>query len=209
MQFEFPFVDLKIHERLFGLFDYPRAGMWPHLREGVKGMIFVLNPNPTSLSFWERWSFNKWKVIKALIKTQKVDLVYHLDNKLQEMSGGLCRVCDGANAYMWSAINLMGVMGGVVVFGDNRVLQVLDGGARRLSISCWLRNCEDIHLGALHGFMVLYRRRIKKVLGSSWGLLEVYGTILGVWFSTLTLVNSMGNGRRDIVHSNEKVLTGD
>ena len=27
------------------------AGMWPHVREGVKGMIFILNPNPTSLSF--------------------------------------------------------------------------------------------------------------------------------------------------------------
>ena len=33
------------------------------MREGVKGMIFILNPNPnpnpTSLSFYENWSFNK------------------------------------------------------------------------------------------------------------------------------------------------------
>ena len=33
--------------------------MGPHVREGVKGMLFILNPNPTSLSFWESWLFNK------------------------------------------------------------------------------------------------------------------------------------------------------
>ena len=36
---------------LFGLFDSPRARMGPHVREGVKGMIFILNPNLISLSF--------------------------------------------------------------------------------------------------------------------------------------------------------------
>ena len=29
-----------------------------HVKESVKGMIFILNPNPTSLSFYESWSFN-------------------------------------------------------------------------------------------------------------------------------------------------------
>ena len=28
------------------------------MREGVKGMIFILNQNPTSLSFYESWLFN-------------------------------------------------------------------------------------------------------------------------------------------------------
>ena len=36
---------------LFGLFDSPRASIGLEVREGVKGMIFILNPNPTSLSF--------------------------------------------------------------------------------------------------------------------------------------------------------------
>ena len=40
-----PFVYLKAHNRLslIGLFDSPRVGMGPHVREGVKGMIFILN----------------------------------------------------------------------------------------------------------------------------------------------------------------------
>ena len=36
---------------LFGLFDSPRANMRLHVREGVKSMIFILNSNPTRLSF--------------------------------------------------------------------------------------------------------------------------------------------------------------
>ena len=31
------------------------------MREGVKGMIFILNPNPISLSFSESWLFNTFK----------------------------------------------------------------------------------------------------------------------------------------------------
>ena len=33
-------------------------GMGLHVRKGVKDMIFILNPNPTSLSFQESWLFN-------------------------------------------------------------------------------------------------------------------------------------------------------
>ena len=32
------------------LFDTPCADMGLHMREGFKDMIFILNPNPTSLS---------------------------------------------------------------------------------------------------------------------------------------------------------------
>ena len=35
---------------LFGLFDFPRASIGLHMRESVKDMIFILNPNPISLS---------------------------------------------------------------------------------------------------------------------------------------------------------------
>ena len=47
------FVDLKIHggPTLCGLFDSPCAGMGLHVKEGVKGKMFILNPNPTTLSF--------------------------------------------------------------------------------------------------------------------------------------------------------------
>ena len=36
---------------LFDLFYSPRVGMELHVSKSVKGMIFILNPNPTNLSF--------------------------------------------------------------------------------------------------------------------------------------------------------------
>ena len=36
---------------LYGLFDSTRMSMRLHVREGVKGMIFILNTNPTNLNF--------------------------------------------------------------------------------------------------------------------------------------------------------------
>ena len=36
---------------LVGLFNSSRVGMGLHVREDVKGMIFILIPNPTSSSF--------------------------------------------------------------------------------------------------------------------------------------------------------------
>ena len=35
----------------FILSHSPCAGMGPHVKKGFKGMIFILNSNPTSLSF--------------------------------------------------------------------------------------------------------------------------------------------------------------
>ena len=48
----FPFVDLKVHKRLYLVY------LTLHMREDVKDMIFILNTNLTSLSFYESWSFN-------------------------------------------------------------------------------------------------------------------------------------------------------
>ena len=47
-----PFVDLKVHGGLFGLFDSPRVGMGPHLREGVKRYdIHIKSKSYNYLSF--------------------------------------------------------------------------------------------------------------------------------------------------------------
>ena len=41
------------------------------------------------------------------------------------------------------ALNSRGVVGGVVVFWDNMVLQVWDIEVGRLFVSCRFKNCED------------------------------------------------------------------
>ena len=42
---------LKVYGGLYRFFESPWAGVGLHMREGVKDMIFILNSNPTSLSF--------------------------------------------------------------------------------------------------------------------------------------------------------------
>ena len=44
-------IDLKVHGGLYLVCLTPRVGMRLDVREGVEGMIFILNPYPTSLNF--------------------------------------------------------------------------------------------------------------------------------------------------------------
>ena len=41
----------SLYRAQFDLFNSPCAGMGWHVRDGFKGMIFILNQNPISLSF--------------------------------------------------------------------------------------------------------------------------------------------------------------
>ena len=53
---------------------------------------------------------NKRKLIKALIRSKKVDLVCLLETKMTEMSLGVGRFLE------WGALNVRGTARGVVVF---------------------------------------------------------------------------------------------
>ena len=55
---ESPFVYLKVHEELFGLFDSPCAGMGPHVREGVEKHDIHFKPKFYELELLGSWSFN-------------------------------------------------------------------------------------------------------------------------------------------------------
>ena len=59
---------------------------------------------------------NKRKLIKALISSQKVDLVCLQQNKMTEMSLGAARSLGVGRFLEWGALNARGAAGGVVVF---------------------------------------------------------------------------------------------
>ena len=66
---------------------------------------------------------NKRKLIKALISSQKVDLVCLQETKMTEMSLGVVRSLGGGRFLEWEVLNARGAVGGVVVFWDSRVLE--------------------------------------------------------------------------------------
>ena len=101
---------------------------------------------------------DKRKVIKTLIKKNRVDLVCLQDTKIQEMSRGLVRSLGVGRFLEWGVVDSRGATDGIVVFWDNRVLELVDLEKGVFSISCHFKNCED-------GFIL----RKWSVSGVSWG----------------------------------------
>ena len=70
------------------------------------------------LSWNVRWANDndKRKVINALIKAQKVDLICLQETKMQEMSKRIVKSLGVGRCLDWGAINSRGASGGVLVF---------------------------------------------------------------------------------------------
>ena len=100
---------------------------------------------------------NKRKLIKALIKSQKVDVVCLQETKMQEMSIRVVRIL--GMGLEWGAMNARGAAGGVVVFWDNRVLELVGMEVGQFSISCRFKNCED---GFMWIFTGIYEPTVKR-----------------------------------------------
>ena len=79
---------------------------------------------------------NKRKIIKALISSQKVDLVCLQETKMTEMSLGVVRSLGVGRFLEWGALNAWGAAGRVVVFWDNKVLELVRMDVGLFSISC-------------------------------------------------------------------------
>ena len=78
-------------------------------------------------------------IIRAFIRAQKVDLVCFQETKLQEMSDGMVRSLGGGQR----ALNAQGAAGGIVMFWDSRVIQLVDVEEGSFSVSCRFMNTED------------------------------------------------------------------
>ena len=68
----------------------------------------------------------KRKVIKAFIKMQRVDIVCLQGTKISEVSQGLIRSSGVGRFLEWASLRAKGALGGIIIFWDSRVLQLLD-----------------------------------------------------------------------------------
>ena len=70
----------------------------------------------------------------------------------------------------WGSLNARGAAGGVVVFWDNRVLELVGMEVGLFSISCRFKNCEDgfswIFLGVYGPTLKRYRELFWEELGA-------------------------------------------
>ena len=68
----------------------------------------------------------KRKLIKSVIRSQKVDLVCFLETKMQEMLEKVVKSLGVGRFLNWDIVDARGVSSGILLFWDNRVLDLLE-----------------------------------------------------------------------------------
>ena len=86
---------------------------------------------------------NKRRVIKSVIKSNKVDVVCLQETKIKEMSIGLVRSLGVGKHLDWRAVSSRGATGVILVFWDNKLVELVDVEEGEFSISCRFKNCVD------------------------------------------------------------------
>ena len=85
----------------------------------------------------------KRKVVKAFLRSQRVDVVCLQEIKIQEMSQSLARSL-GVGRYLgWGAINARGASGGVIVLWDTKAVQLIGMEGGQFTISCLFKGCDN------------------------------------------------------------------
>ena len=118
---------------------------------------------------------SKRKVIKAMIRSQRVDLFCIQETKIQAMTEGLVRSLGSGRFLNWGTLDAQGFAGGLLICWDKRTLEVLEIEVGNFSISCRLRNVED---GLVWMFTGVYGPFSREDRECMW---EEIGAIRGIW----------------------------
>ena len=118
---------------------------------------------------------SKKKVIKALIRSQMVDLFCLQETKIQAMSEGVVRTLGTGRFLDWDALDAYGSTRGILICWDKRTLDVLEMEVGHFSISCRLRN---VKYGLVWIFTSLYETFSREEMDCLW---EELGAIRGIW----------------------------
>ena len=118
---------------------------------------------------------DKRKVIKSVRKSNKVDVVCLQKTKIKDMSTGIVRSLRVGRHIDWRAINSRGAAGGVLVFWDIRVVELLEVEEGMFTVSCQFKNSVDGLRWVFTGVYGPVCRRDREVF---W---EEFRSIKGLW----------------------------
>ena len=118
---------------------------------------------------------SKRKIIKLVIKNQKVDLFCIQETKVQVMSEEMVRSLGSGRFLDWKVLNAKGTVGGVMICWDKRSLEMLGVEEGQFSISCRFRNEGDGAIWVFTGVCGPFSREDRECL---W---EEIGAIRGLW----------------------------
>ena len=118
---------------------------------------------------------DKRKVLKAFIRSKKVDIVCLQETKVQNMCVGLVRSLGVGRFLDWGSVDAEGFAGGILVFWDKRVVELVEMETGIFSIFCCFRNCTD---GFQWMFSGVYGPVVDSERESFW---EELGAVRGLW----------------------------
>ena len=109
---------------------------------------------------------DKTKVIKNLIRTNRVDLVCLQETKVQDMNIEMVRSLGVGRFLKWIALNAEGSAGGILLFWDKRRINMVDYMVGSFSVSCLLKMAEDgfqwDFTNDVHNLQTLYQRKAQE-----------------------------------------------
>ncbi|RVW32461.1 hypothetical protein CK203_081279 [Vitis vinifera] len=118
---------------------------------------------------------SKRKLIKALIRNQKVDLFSLQETKIHAMTDGVVRSLNTGRFLEWGTLDASGSVGGILISWDKRTLEVLDLEVGQYSVSCRFKNVEDGFVWMFTGVYGPFTIEERECL---W---EELGVIRGIW----------------------------
>ena len=120
---------------------------------------------------------NKRRIIKSVVRKQKVDLFCIQEIKIQLMTDGVVKSLGVGRFLDWRTLEAVGAAGGVMICWDKRSLEMLEWEEGQYSISCKFRTVEN---GVVWVFMALSPKRIGSLFGMNLEQSEVFGENPGV-----------------------------
>ena len=117
----------------------------------------------------------KRKVIKSVVRKQKVDLFCIQETKIQLMSESVVRSLGSGRFLEWKALNACGSAGGMLICWDKRVLELLEWEVGQFSLSYRFKTLENGVIWAFTGVYGPFTRLERE------GLWEEVGAIRGIW----------------------------
>ncbi|RVW43483.1 hypothetical protein CK203_095333 [Vitis vinifera] len=117
----------------------------------------------------------KRKIIKSVIRSQKVDLFCLQETKVQVMSDEMVRSLGTGRYLDWKMLNAKGTAGGVIICWDKRSLEILGVEEGQFSISCRFRNEGDGAIWVFTGVYGPFSREDRE------GFMGELGAIRGLW----------------------------
>ncbi|KAL6328051.1 hypothetical protein AAG906_033319 [Vitis piasezkii] len=118
---------------------------------------------------------SKRKVIKSVIRNQKVDLFCIQETKMQVMSEEVVRSLGSGRFLDWKVLNAMGTTGGVLICWNKRSLEMLGVEEGQFSISCRFRNVGDGAIWVFTGVYGPFSRDDRECLWEEFGAIRGFG----------------------------------